>query len=101
MTQLRKRLRGLPGVEIYDTFAAYSASFRRRFHVSSDQAWELFHQTVSMKSVGNLTEFVRQHMLQTPQVAERIADLLANFEDLTRAHAAVEKAKAQVNMLGR
>lgn len=99
MTQLRKRLRGLPGVEIYDTFAAYSASFRRRFHVSSDQAWELFHQTVSMKSVGNLTEFVREHMLQAPQVSERIADLLANFEDLTRAHAAVEKAKAQVGML--
>lgn len=99
MTQLRKRLRGLPGVEIYDTFAAYSASFRRRFHVSSDQAWELFHQTVSMKSVGNLTEFVREHMLQAPQVAERITDLLANFEDLTRAHAAVEKAKAQVDML--
>jgi uncharacterized protein YPO0396 len=99
MMQLRKRLRGLPGVEIYDTFTAYSSSFRRRFHVSSDQAWELFHQTVSMKSVGNLTDFVREHMLQAPQVTERIADLLANFEDLTRAHAAVEKAKAQVGML--
>ncbi|HEY4357555.1 MAG TPA: ATP-binding protein [Acidobacteriaceae bacterium] len=99
MSQLRKRLRSTPGVEIYDTFAAYSASFRRRFQVSSDQAWELFHQTVSMKSVGNLTDFVREHMLQAPEVSERIAELLAHFEDLTRAHAAVAKARDQVGML--
>jgi uncharacterized protein YPO0396 len=99
MAHLRKRLRNLPGVEVHDTFSAYSASYRRRFHVSNDQAWELFHQTVSMKSVGNLTDFVREHMLLAPQLSERISDLLANFDDLTRAHAAVEKAKAQVGML--
>ena len=99
MAQLRKRLRGTDGIEVHDTFPPYAAAFRRRFQVLSDQAWELFHQTVSMKSVGSLTDFVREHMLEEPQVDDRVADLLENFEDLTASHAAVAKAKDQVSRL--
>ena len=33
-------------------FPPYAAAFRRRFGIENDQALELFHQTVSMKSVG-------------------------------------------------
>ena len=47
--------------------------FRRRFGIDNEQALELFHQTVSMKSVGNLTDFVRSHMLEPFDVAPRIA----------------------------
>lgn len=99
MAQLRKRLRSTDGIEVYDTFPPYAAAFRRRFQVLSEQAWELFHQTVSMKSVGSLTDFVREHMLEEPQVDDRVADLLENFEDLTASHAAVAKAKDQVSRL--
>ena len=42
----------------------YSAAFRRRFGLANEQALELFHQTISMKSVGNLTSFVREQMLE-------------------------------------
>lgn len=52
---LRKRLRN-SGVEIFDSFPPYGAWFRRRFGIDNEQALELFHQTVSMKSVGNLTD---------------------------------------------
>ena len=99
MIGLRKRLRTTEGVGVFDTFTEYAATFRRRFHVPGEQAWELFHQTVSMKSVGNLTEFVREHMLEAPAIDQRIADLLQHFEDLTAAHAAVVKAKKQVALL--
>src|SRR5690606_25495186 len=54
ITQLRRRLR-TPGIELHDSFPPYAAWFRRRFGIDNDQALELFHQTVSMKSVGNLT----------------------------------------------
>ena len=47
-----------------DSFPPYGALFRRRFGIDNEQALELFHQTVSMKSVGNLTDFVRSHMLR-------------------------------------
>lgn len=98
MGGLRKRLRSA-GVELFDSFPPYGAWFRRRFGIDNEQALELFHQTVSMKSVGNLTDFVRTHMLEPFEVAPRIAALIGHFDDLNRAHEAVLKAKRQVEML--
>ncbi|CAN7545913.1 ATP-dependent exonuclease SbcCD, C subunit-like protein [Caballeronia sp. LjRoot34] len=95
---LRKKLRGL-GTEVFDSFPPYGAWFRRRFGIENEQALELFHQTVSMKSVGNLTDFVRSHMLEPFEVAPRIAALIAHFDDLNRAHEAVLKAKRQMDRL--
>lgn len=98
IAQLRKRLRAA-GAEIEDTFPKYGAWFRRRFGIDNDQALELFHQTVSMKSVGNLTDFVRSHMLEPFEVAPRIGALITHFDDLNRAHEAVLKTKRQVELL--
>jgi uncharacterized protein YPO0396 len=98
ITTLRKRLRG-DDVELFDSFPPYGAWFRRRFGIDNDQALELFHQTVSMKSVGNLTEFVRNHMLEPFDVVPRITALIAHFDDLNRAHEAVLKAKRQIELL--
>lgn len=98
IAQLRKRLRS-QGAQIEDSFPRYGAWFRRRFGIGSEQALELFHQTVSMKSVGNLTDFVRSHMLEPFDVTPRIDALIAHFDDLNRAHQAVLKAKRQVDLL--
>jgi uncharacterized protein YPO0396 len=98
IAQLRKRLRK-NGVELFDSFPPYGAYFRRRFGIDGEQAMELFHQTVSMKSVGNLTDFVRHHMLEPFDVAPRIDALIAHFDDLNRAHEAVLKAKQQLQLL--
>ena len=95
---LRKRLKGVTR-EVHDSFPPYVSAFRRRFGIQNDQALDLFHQTVSMKSVGNLTDFVRQHMLQPFPVEERIANLVAHVDDLTRAHEAVLRAKEQLRRL--
>ncbi len=98
MVGLRKRLRS-NGIELFDSFPPYGSWFRRRFGIDNKQALELFHQTVSLKSVGNLTNFVRSHMLEPFDVAPRISALIGHFEDLNRAHEAVLKAKRQVEML--
>ncbi len=98
MAQLRKRLRK-DKVELFDSFPPYGAYFRRRFGIEGEQALELFHQTVSMKSVGNLTDFVRHHMLEPFDVAPRVKALIEHFDDLNRAHEAVLKAKQQVELL--
>lgn len=42
-----------------------------------------------MKSVGNLTDFVRSHMLEPFEVAPRIQALIGHFDDLSHAHQAV------------
>ena len=97
-TALRKKLRA-SGAEPFDSFPPYGAWFRRRFGIEHEQALELFHQTVSMKSVGNLTDFVRSHMLEPFDVGSRIEALIRHFDDLDRAHQAVLKAKRQVDLL--
>ncbi len=99
INDLKKRLRKAAHVEVYDSFAQYGANFRRRFGIENDQALELFNQTVSMKSVGNLTDFVREHMLEAFPMEARIQKLIAHFDDLRRAHEAVVTAKIQIERL--
>jgi uncharacterized protein YPO0396 len=99
IADLKKRLRQLPGVELFDSYAQYAAVFRRRFGLANEQALELFNQTVSMKSVGNLTDFVREHMLEDFDASGRIEALIHHFDDLNRAHEAVLKAKQQLAAL--
>ncbi len=98
IANLKKRLRS-QGVQMFESFPPYGAWFRRRFGIDNEQALDLFHQTVSLKSVGNLTGFVRSHMLEPFEVAPRIDALIGHFDDLNRAHEAVLKAKDQVEML--
>lgn len=83
----------------YRTYADYAGAFRRRLGLRSEQALLLFHQTISMKAVGNLTAFVREHMLEPFDVASRVEALVAHFEDLHRAHQAVLTAKEQIRRL--
>ncbi len=98
-SQLRKRLRGTPALEVHDSFPGYSSAYRRRFGIENEQALDLFNQTVSMKSVGNLTDFVREHMLQPFPIDKRIEALVNHFDDLQRAHEAVLKARRQISLL--
>ena len=99
ISQLRKRLRGTPALEVHDSFPGYSSAYRRRFGIEKEQALDLFNQTVSMKSVGNLTDFVREHMLQPFAIDKRIEALVNHFDDLQRAHEAVLKARRQISLL--
>ena len=52
-----------------------------------------------MKSVGNLTDFVRNHMLEPFDVAPRLSALINHFDDLNSAHEAVLKARRQIDAL--
>jgi uncharacterized protein YPO0396 len=92
---LRKRLRQA-GASIFDHFPEYSRDFRRKLSIASEQAMELFHQTVSMKSVGDLNDFVRDHMLEPFDAAAWVNKLITHFDDLTKAHDAVVLARAKL-----
>ncbi|OBK27432.1 hypothetical protein A5634_23300 [Mycobacterium asiaticum] len=98
LRDLRKRLRAA-GAEIFDEFPKYATSLRRLLGIRSEQALELFHQTVSMKSVGNLNDFVRDHMLEPSDATERVRHIIAHFDDLTKAHDAVKRAREQLEAL--
>ncbi|MDR3279853.1 MAG: ATP-dependent exonuclease SbcCD, C subunit-like protein [Synergistaceae bacterium] len=101
MKNLRKRLES-GGAEILDSFTKYRARFSRALGIPperSEHALNLFHQAVSMKSIGDLTDFVRAHMLEPFDVSDRINSLIGHFDDLTRAHESILKAKRQIELL--
>ncbi|MHA7175199.1 ATP-binding protein [Arthrobacter sp. Sr24] len=98
MAKLKRRLRA-EGVAIFDVFEKYGAAFKRHFGIGSAQAMDLFHRTVSMKQVENITHFVRTNMLEEDDVETRIKNLLHHFDDLKKAHNAVLRARDQIRML--
>ncbi|HEU0004195.1 MAG TPA: SbcC/MukB-like Walker B domain-containing protein, partial [Ktedonobacteraceae bacterium] len=98
VTDLRKQLKAR-GAEVYDEFAKYSRRFCHLLGLRSEKALDLFNQIVSIKDIGGLNAFVRDHMLQKTDAVKRINDLQENFENLTRAHAAIELAEQQLAVL--
>ncbi len=96
--RLKKKLR-TAGVAVHDSFDPYAAAFKRQFGISGNQAMELFHRTISMKQVENITSFVRSNMLEEDDVAARIGNLIHHFDDLKKAHDAVLRAKDQIALL--
>ena len=97
--ELRKRLRKTPGVSVYQQFNEYQTHWRRLFGIAQEHALGLFYQTVSLKSIGNLTDFIRTHMLDAPALEDRIRGLVEGFANLNAAHEAVLKARRQVELL--
>lgn len=93
--EIKKRLRGV-GADVYDDFAKYSRDFLKRFGLRSEKALDLFNQTVAIKEIGGLNEFVRQHMLEKTDAQARIDLLRENYKNLTSAHDAIAKAEQQL-----
>lgn len=99
INNLKKRLRQADGVEVFDSFTDYSNRFRQSFGIKQPEALELFYQTISMKSVGNLTDFVRERMLGQTNIQEKIDELVGRYQELTEAHRAVQVAREQYELL--
>ena len=95
---LRARLRKA-GALVVDSYPEYGRRMWRLLGIHSEQAMELFLQTVSMKSVGNLNEFVRSHMLERASVTKAMENVVGHFENLTEAHRAVRRATQQLEIL--
>ena len=94
----RRRLRGTSATEVFESYADYAASFRAAMGVG-EKALDLFNQTLSMKTIGDLDDFIRDHMLEPPPARERLDRILRNFDNLRVAHDAVESSRRQRDAL--
>lgn len=99
LSPLKKRLKADEKNEVFDSFPPYGAAFRRYFGLQGEQALELFHQTVSLKTVGNLTSFVQEHMLEPFDAEKHLDNLIRHFDDLNKAHESILRAKKQIEQL--
>ncbi|HCS51826.1 ATP-binding protein [Rubinisphaera sp.] len=80
------------------TFTEYEGWFRKTTKVKK-KAMDVFNQTVAVKDIENLNQFIRNHMLEPYNWAERLDALLAHFTQLNEAHACLVKARDQEALL--
>lgn len=92
----------LPTCQIYffDTFKAYSIEFATRFGFRDrEKALRIFSQTVGMKDLSNLNEFIRTRMLVEMDMIGEFNSTLANFETLMGTKKLIEKEEEQILQL--
>ena len=98
ISDLKKRLKA-SGAEIFEEFIRYSQRFRKLFGLQSEKALDLLNQTVSIKEIGGLNDFVRNHMLEKTDVQTTIKELQESYENLTVSYDAIQKARKQLEVL--
>ena len=86
-------------IEDFDSFPKYATTFQRYFGMKSDKALTLFNQTVGMKVLGNLDEFIRTNMLEESTAEADFGRLMDNYQTLLTAYQALEKARIQLDLL--
>lgn len=96
--ELKKQLQA-NGAVLFDGFSKYSQRFRKQMGLRSEKALDLFNQTVSVKDIKGLNDFVRSHMLEKADVQAKILALQESYENLTVSHTAIQKAKRQLEGL--
>ncbi len=96
---LKKKLNVNENTKLYDQFIDYSAAFRKIFGSLSEKALDLFNQTVAIKVIGDLNDFLRNYMLEKLDVNEKINELKKNYVDLTKSYDAIQKAEKQSQQL--
>ncbi|MEL6148471.1 MAG: ATP-binding protein, partial [Chloroflexota bacterium] len=95
---LKKDLRDMDGVKVFDQFNRYSAALNRRLGLG-EKAVDLFNQIVAIKDISGLNDFVRRHMLNEYDSRAAIDDLRQQYNDLTTAFNAIERAEQQRDQL--
>lgn len=96
--ELSKKLSVL-GCERYNSFREYSARMQDLFGIRRTKVLDLFYKTISMKSISNISDFVRKQMLEDFSGEELVDDLIDRVEDLDGAYRAVEESKHQLEEL--
>ena len=63
------------------------------------KAMDIFNQTVAVKDVQRLDEFIRQHMLERKPFNERVGRLLTHFAELSESHRMLVRVRQQDELL--
>jgi uncharacterized protein YPO0396 len=86
-------------IDDFDTFPKYAEHFRRLFGMRSDKALTLFNQTVGMKVLGDLDEFIRTNMLEESETEVAFKKLIDHYQTLLTAWQLLDKARTQLSLL--
>ncbi len=86
------------GFKASTKYSDYYEWFRKATSVK-DQAMDMFNQTVAVKDIQRLNDFIRKHMLEAKPWSEKVDELFGHFKDLSDAHMALERVRKQRDLL--
>lgn len=86
-------------VEYFDGPQKYAERLIKVFGMKSEKALPLFNQTVGIKVLGNLDDFIRTNMLEMHDTEGNFEKLKENFCTLVEAQQNIEKAELKINLL--
>lgn len=86
-------------VEWFDSASKYALRMVDALGMQSIQALQLFNQTVGIKVLGNLDDFIRMHMLEPRNMEEQFQELKKHLTTLLDAQRNIEKAEQQILLL--
>ena len=86
-------------VEWFDAASKYANRMVDVLGMQSIQALTLFNQTVGIKVLGNLDDFIRTHMLETRDMESLFQELKKHLATLLDAQRNIEKAEEQIRLL--
>ncbi len=95
--QLRKKIIR-KGWEASPHFAEYSKRIRT-YAGMQEKAMDVFNQTVAVKDIRSLNDFIRAHMLEKPDCGHQIKGILGHFADLSEAYNSLVDIRDQRDLL--
>jgi uncharacterized protein YPO0396 len=86
------------GIRVTRTHTEFETWFSKITNVRA-KAMEVFNQTVAVKDIQKLNDFIRNHMLEQADRGERVDRLLTHFTELCDAHASLVRVQQQALLL--
>ncbi|MDK2946862.1 MAG: hypothetical protein PWQ63_22 [Methanolobus sp.] len=96
---MKKRIKSQSNLSVFDSYKEYGQSFKQCFGIESDNILDLFFQTVSMKSIPNLTDFMRAHMIEEVSFNDKIKKMLDGYQNLTDVYECIQREEEQIRLL--
>lgn len=86
------------GFRVTESYKQYAAWMQRQTRYRP-KAMDVFNQTVAVKDVQRLDEFIRGHMLEKKPWTDKVSGLLKHFVELSEAHRALVQVRQQSELL--
>ncbi len=86
-------------VEWFDSANKYAQRMVDVMGMQSMQALSLFNQTMGIKVLGDLNEFIRSNMLEPRNMEQEFQELKKHLSTLTYAQRNIEKSEEQIRLL--
>jgi len=97
-TEMILKLLKKRGFRVTRTHSEFEGWFSKATNVRA-KAMEVFNQTVAVKDIQKLNDFIRNHMLEQADRGERVDRLLTHFTELCDAHASLVRVQQQSELL--